>query len=476
MDTSQCPASSGLGREVKTGGDISINMEWANLIKPWRLGCPAPKSLDDKEKVRSEFIRDWDRIVFSSAFRRLQGKTQVFPLPESDMTHTRLTHSLETSCVGRSLGRMAGKRFENKGTDADALGSIVAAACLAHDLGNPPFGHSGEDAISYFFREGKGKDYIELLENQTQKSDLKDFEGNASGFRVMTDIKPTQTVNPGGLSLTLPTLAAYTKYPRQSYVKEPDTSRKSEKKFGVFFDGIDSYREIAQVLEIPEKPQDRGWYRHPLAFLAEAADDICYLVMDFEDGYRLGLVSYKETEDLLIPICEQQRKEGYLDGLKKIRAEDQKIGYLRAKTINSLVNQVADLFEDKGQGIRNGVFDCSLLDLVPSNKELDRIRTLSKNRIYSHRPVAQIEAAGFDVLGGLLNVFLEATVLKPESKKSQKIRSLVSTQFLDEEKKPFPDKYKTIMNITEYISCMTDTFAIDTYRILTGISLPNYSP
>jgi len=274
----------------------------------------------------------------------------------------------------------------------------------------------------------------------------------------------------------LPTLAAYTKYPRQSYVKKPDTSRKSEEKFGVFFDGINNYCEIAKGLEIPEKSQGRGWYRHPLAFLAEAADDICYLVMDLEDGYRLGLVSYKETEDLLITICEQQRNTGYLDNLTKIRAEDQKIGYLRAKSINSLVLQVADLFEEKDQAIRDGVFDLALLDLVQSKKELDQIRKLSINKIYSHRPVVQIESAGFEVLGGLLGIFLEATVLKPKSKKSEKIRSLISAQFLDKEKKPFSDKYQTIMNITEYISCMTDTFAIDTYRILKGISLPNYSP
>jgi len=274
----------------------------------------------------------------------------------------------------------------------------------------------------------------------------------------------------------LPTLAAYTKYPRQSYVEKPDTSRKSEQKFGIFFDGVDSYREIARGLEIPEKPQDRGWYRHPLTFLAEAADDICYLVMDFEDGYRLGLVSYMETLGLLRVICEQQQKEGYLDGLKKIRAEDQKIGYLRAKSINSLIYQVADVFEEKDQEIRAGVFDRPLLELVPSKKELDDIRKRSVDKIYSHRPVAQIECAGFDVLGGLLGVFLEATVLKPESRKSEKVRSLVPTQFLDEKRQPFSDKYRTIMNITEYISCMTDTFAIDTYRILTGISLPNYNP
>ncbi len=455
---------------------MPISMEWGNLTKPWRLGCPPPKQVQDKQIARSEFIRDWDRIVFSSAFRRLQGKTQVFPLPESDMTHNRLTHSLETSCVGRSLGRMAGIRLESKGADSDELGSIVAAACLAHDLGNPPFGHSGEDAISYFFREGQGKAYIELLENQIQRSDLTDFEGNASGFRVITDVKPIQTGNPGGFSLTLPTLAAYTKYPRQSYVKAPDKSRKSETKFGIFFDGGNSYREIALGLEIPAKPEGRGWYRHPLTFLAEAADDICYLIMDLEDGYRLGLVSYKETEDLLISICEQQRIEGYIDGLKRIRADDQKIGYLRAKSINTLVNQVAEFFEDKDQEIRTRVFDHSILDMVPSKKQTDEIRNLSINKIYSHRPVAQIESAGFDVLGGLLGVFLEATVLKPESKKSKKIQSLIPKEFLDQDRRPFPDKYQTIMNMTEYISCMTDTFAIDTYRTIKGISLPNYNP
>jgi len=452
-------------------------MEWTDLIKPWRLGCPPPRAEPDKDKVRSEFLRDWDRIVFSTAFRRLQGKTQVFPFPESDMTHTRLTHSLEVSCVGRSLGKMVGVRLEEKnGTDPDVLGAVVATACLAHDLGNPPFGHSGENAISYFFNEGDGKDYLEKLEDCAQQSDLKKFEANASGFRVITDQKPTQTDNPGGFSLTLPTLAAYTKYPRQSYVKKPDQNRMSEKKFGIFCDGVDNYREVAEGLEIPTKPKDRGWYRHPLAFLTEAADDICYLIIDLEDACRIGLVSYEETQKLLIPICEQHQQKGYLDNIKRIRAEDQKVGYLRAKSINSLVYQVADLFEEKDHEIRAGTFDRPLFDFIPSKNELKAIRSLSVERIYQHRPVTQVEAAGFEVLGGLLGIFLDATVKNSDSNKSKKIRSLIPTQFLDEDKKPFADPYQTIMNITEYISCMTDAFAIDTYRILTGISLPNYRP
>ena len=451
-------------------------MEWVVLSKPWRLGCP-PRDLGINElEERSEFLRDYDRIIFSSAFRRLQGKTQVFPLPESDMTHTRLTHSLEVSCVGRSLARMAATRLNAKGATPDILGSIVAAACLAHDLGNPPFGHSGEKAISYFFREGDGRQYVKKLHDPAQQRDLTHFEGNAAGFRVLTDHKLTQTNNPGGLSLTLPTLAAFTKYPRQSYVEEPDPDRVSEEKFGLFCDGVDSYREVAKGLEIPQKPGDRGWYRHPLAFLTEAADDICYLVMDLEDAYRLRLVPYDTTYDLLMPICEADRRPGYLDGLKTVRAKDQKIGYLRAKTINSLVREVADLFEDKDQEIRAGSFDRPLLKNIPSKNEIRTIKSLSKEKIYAHRPVVQVEAAGFVVLGGLLDTFLGATLREPATTKSSKIRSLIPPQFLAAGKKPFPDKYHTIMNVTEYVSCMTDTFAIDTYRVLTGISLPNYSP
>ena len=466
-------------------------MEWAMLLKPLRLGC-LPQDLEaDEAEARSEFLRDYDRIIFSSAFRRLQGKTQVFPLPESDMTHTRLTHSLEVSCVGRSLGRIAGIRLKKDGVDPDVIGSIVAAACLAHDLGSPPFGHSGEKAISYFFKDGAGQRYVKKLRDPAQQKDLTHFEGNAAGFRLLTDQKPTQTDNLGGLSLTLPTLAAYTKYPRQSDVEETEPNRVSEKKFGVFCDGVDSYRAVAEGLEIPQKPRSRGWYRHPLAFLkprslgwyrhplaflTEAADDICYLVMDLEDGYRLGLVTYSETYDLLLPICERIRKPGYLDGLKKIKAKDQKIGYLRAKTINSLVLQVADLFEDKDQKIRAGSFDRLLTGDIPSKNELEAIKSLSVKKIYAHRPVAQVEAAGFGVLGGLLNMFIGATVGEPDTIRSSKIRSLIPPQFLAEGKKSFTDKYHTIMKVTEYVSCMTDSFAIDTYRVLTGISLPNYSP
>jgi dGTPase len=425
--------------------EVSITMEWASLTKPWRLGCP-PKSRDDDDQVeaeRSEFLRDCDRIIFSTAFRRLQGKTQVFPLPESDTTHTRLTHSLEASCVGRSLGRIAASRLKHEGADPDVLGSIVAAACLAHDLGNPPFGHSGEKAISYFFKDGRGKTYVERLADPIQQYDLREFEGNAAGFRVLTGWKPTETENRGGLSLTLPTLAAYSKYPRISLCEHSDPTRASESKCGLFFDGVESYREITASLGIPEKPDSRGWYRHPLAFLTEAADDICYLVMDLEDAYRLGIVSFAETRELLVQVCSRYPEPGYIDAEVKIRAKDQKIGYLRAKVINSLVHEVVDLFVTKDKEIRAGQFDRPLLEGITAKTELNAIRELSTERIYPHRPVTQIEAAGFEVLGGLLDLFLKATVAEPQTTKSKKIRSLVPAQYLAEDKKPFEDVYHT---------------------------------
>jgi dGTPase len=240
-------------------------MEWKNLTVASRLGCPPVTSYGDQEEARSEFERDFDRIIFSTAFRRLQGKTQVFPLPESDMTHTRLMHSLEVACVGRSLGRIVGNRLQEEGANAFSLGSIVSAACLAHDIGNPPFGHSGENAIRAFFQSTAGRDLTKSLSVE-QRTDLTQFEGNAAGFRVLTSRKPVQTENPGGFSLTLATLAAYTKYPRMSYSPGDSSNRASERKSGIFYDDLASFKEVARGLQIGQKsPESRGWVRHPLA-------------------------------------------------------------------------------------------------------------------------------------------------------------------------------------------------------------------
>ncbi len=270
-------------------------MNWEQLLSR-KLLCdekPVKQNLNDG---RSPFQRDFDRIVFSSAFRRLQDKTQVFPLPESDFVHTRLTHSFEVSCVGRSLGTLIGSKIIQRHKELKEqyshfhLGEIVAAACLAHDIGNPPFGHSGEDAISEYFKNGDGKQFKEKL-TELQWNDLTKFEGNAQGFRLLTKLQNPKIK--GGLRLTCATLAAFTKYPKESFTIDntnADGKSKLYKKFGFFQPEKELFSEVAGEVGLNKKLNKQKylwWERHPLAFLVEAADDICYRIMDLEDGYHL---------------------------------------------------------------------------------------------------------------------------------------------------------------------------------------------
>lgn len=443
-------------------------MDWEKLIKPYRLGCPKDKCAHDPN--RNEFQRDFDRIIFSAAFRRLNGKTQVFPFPETDVIHTRMTHSLETASVGRSLGTIVGNELNKKQTSISGweLGAIVCVASLAHDIGNPPLGHSGERAISEFFNSGSGSKVLEVLTPE-QKSDFMHFEGNAMGFHILTYSNPKKTNATGGLGLTYPTLAAFSKYPRPAQIYN-QKNVVSEKKFGLFQCDVGSFSEIAQELGIPLKEEGGRWYRHPLAFLTEAADDICYGIMDLEDGYKHGMVEYKQAYDLLMEICNAPSGETKIDDLKNIINEREKIGYLRAKAITSLIHQVAGIFLANENDILNVKFDKRLCKLIESNTILDQIINLSQTQIYSHRPVLQVEAAGFQVLPGLLETFLIA--LRENGKESsQKIMQLIPDEYkFDYEKQP----YDAIMSITSYIAGMTDTFAVDTYRNLRGIQLPNY--
>ncbi|MDX5348975.1 MAG: dNTP triphosphohydrolase, partial [Hymenobacteraceae bacterium] len=282
-------------------------MEWQKLISKKRFEAQEGSNYQTNESVRGEFQVDYDRIVFSTAFRRLQNKTQVMPMPESDFVHTRLTHSLETSVVGRSLGRNAGKAIlekhpelaqEKNLSDAD-FGDIVAAACLAHDIGNPPFGHSGEDAISAYFCSDAGNQFIKNL-NDAQRADLTNFEGNAAGFRILTYTYPSQCDMPGGLRLTYTTLATFTKYPKESLPQLKGTPHTSEKKYGFFQSEKPRFQQIAQELGLLSKNSSQAFYhRHQLSFLVEAADDICYRIVDFEDGLKLGLIPHKQGVELL---------------------------------------------------------------------------------------------------------------------------------------------------------------------------------
>jgi dGTPase len=452
-------------------------MEWQKLLSR-RLLCEDVNVHQIVE--RSEFQRDFDRIVFSSAFRRLQDKTQVFPLPENDFVHTRLTHSLEVSCVGRSLGNIVGaeiiKRYpdlKNSYTQFN-FGEIVAAACLAHDIGNPPFGHSGEDAIAEYFKSGSGKEFEHLINDKKKWNDLTRFEGNAQGFRIITRLQ-----NPnikGGLRLTCATLASFTKYPKESLIPDEEISGKKKmfKKFGFFQSEKDLFIEAAKETGLKKRSRGKNllwWHRHPLAFLVEAADDICYRIMDLEDGFRLNLLSFSETEELLMQLVDQNDLRSY-EG----RDSNDKIGYLRAKAINSLIGEVKTAFLDEEKNILDGKCNDDMLTLINSGDHLNYIKNLSIERIYSYRSVVEREAAGYEVLGGLLDIFIKAvnefaSDAKP-SFRSKNIIKLLPKQFLEKNGKPNENIYERLLRITDFVSGMTDSYAISIFRKIKGISLP----
>lgn len=447
-------------------------MDWRQLLNKQRLG----KSSASSRETRSEFQRDYDRIVFSTAFRRLQSKTQVFPLPETDFIHTRLTHSLEAACVGRSLGKIAGRGiiasdpdlFKTMDLYSDDIGAVVSAASLAHDIGNPPFGHSGEDAISEFFLSAEGEVYLKGL-SDAQKADLQHYEGNAAGFRLLTHTLPRQSSIGGGLRLTYATLGAFTKYPRSAHRMDAPHTKASTKKYGFFQSEAETFQTLTQGLGL--KPNaalpGEGWHRHPLAFLVEAADDICYRIMDLEDGYKLKLLPFSEIKMLLTGLIEGLNQ----NKLDAIFDEREKLSYLRAMAINCLVQQSAQAFMANLPAILEGSFDQPLLDVVPGKDVLSEIEAVSVKQIYAFRKVVEIESAGFEVISGLLEAFLRS-VFHPNSHRNSKIAQLIPEQYLLSDWDHERDRYTAIMNLVQFVAGMTDTFALSTFRTIKGIRLP----
>lgn len=427
---------------------------------------------------RSGFERDFDRVVFSSAFRRLQDKTQVIPLPENDFVHTRLTHSLEVSCVGRSLGRLAGgyildkyPKLKDKLTVSD-FGAVVASAALAHDIGNPPFGHSGETSISNYFRNGKGKSLETLVNSPLQWADLCNFEGNANGFRILTNYNGQ--VSP--VKLTFTTLAAFMKYPTQSLKPEKLEGRVSQKKYGYFQSEKQICETIFTELGI-RKLNDYSWCRHPLVYLVEAADDICYRIIDFEDGIRIGLIPFRDGEELLLNLLKDD--PGFkLERYKEIEYEQEKVSYLRALAIGSLIGKTNTIFCDNEAGLLSGDFDKSLIDLAPGQQELNAILDVSIKKVYRSRNVLEIETAGFHVVAELLHLFITAVndkhefgdELKKERPLSDKIVKLLPKQFIAGSGS---DLYTRLLLVCEFVAGMTDSYAVSLYRRLTGVELPN---
>ena len=443
-------------------------MEWKQLISNKRFGQEHKHA--ERHDDRSEFKRDYDRLIFSSAFRRLQNKTQVFPLPGSIFVHNRLTHSLEVASVGMSIGNdisrwVIQKQPDLKDTLVEEIGTIVSAACLAHDLGNPPFGHSGEKAIQTFFSEGPGLKIKPMVSSEFW-DDITHFEGNANAFRILTHRFKGR--RQGGFVMTYSMLASIVKYPFASSLAG------NHGKFGFFASEAESYKKIADELGISCKStpgEPLKYARHPLVYMVEAADDICYEIMDIEDSHKLKILSYAETEHLLLSFfdedIQQKIRQRIID--EELTDENEKVVYMRASVIGKLENECVAAFLAHEEEILAGTFEGSLIDHISERqkKAYQECEKISYSKIYQSKPVLDIELSGYQIMATLMKVFIEAAV-NPSRFYSKQLLRRVSSQY-DIENENLEER---IMAVLDYISGMTDIYALDIYQKINGISLP----
>ena len=444
-------------------------MDWKLLISNKRLGQEYrhAKRHDD----RTEFKRDYDRLIFSAPFRRLQNKTQVFPLPGSVFVHNRLTHSLEVASVGMSLGNDIAQQLtthrhpELRGTLFDEIGQIVATACLAHDLGNPPFGHSGEKAVQTFFTEGPGME----LRSQVSEAfwdDITHFEGNANAFRLLTHQFCGR--RPGGFVMTYSTLGSIVKYPFAS------SAAGKKGKFGFFESERENYQRIADemgIIRLSAPKEPLRYVRHPLVYLVEAADDICYEIMDLEDAHKLKILSFEETEQLLLGFFDEMGQKRILERIIEEHVTDpnEKVVYMRACVIGLLESECVQAFIHNEEQILAGTFTGSLIDHIsPLQREAyKRCASLSVERIYKSKPVLDVELSGYKIMETLMEQMVRA-VMNPERYYSQQLIGRVSSQYdINAD-----DLETRLMAVIDYIAGMTDVYALDVYQKINGISLP----
>ena len=435
-------------------------MEWNSLLSAKREFREFSKS-----DIRNAFQRDYDRIIFSNVFRRMQNKTQVFPLPGSKMVHNRLTHSLEVASVGRSIARTIVKKLSEKYgkellDELYDIDSIVSAACLAHDLGNPPFGHSGEETISCYFKEGPGKELEDLLPDY-QWSDLVSFEGNANAFRQLTHQFAGR--RQGGMSLTYATLATLIKYPYPSSIK-------GKKKYNIFNSELDTFRKVMEGCNVNCIDENSMIYsRHPLSYMMEAADDICYLILDMEDAHKRGIVETEKIDYFFTSFFRDDEKwffERKNEIFRTVTDDNERMSFLRATVINKLVDCVSNVFIDNYKVIMEGYFTDALISHLPDfeKKALEECREFSFKNIYKHPVVVKVELTGFNVIGCLVDEFVQA-VLHPDKTYSKKLMSLIPEQF----KTTDNDLYSRLQVVLDYISNMTDLYAVQLYKDLRGI-------
>ncbi len=456
-------------------------MEWSTCFTQARIG-------DNKERqdIRSQYTRDYDRIIFSSPFRRLQNKTQVFPLPGTSFVHNRHTHSLEVASVGRSLANIVGDHIANHRIEKKDkisyefykydLSMVISAACLAHDIGNPAFGHSGEDAISEYFKsqinaniEGQS---LRSFFNDHEWNDLTNFEGNANAFRILTKVYKGKS--PYGMGITMSTIAAMFKYPCSS--SQINKAFKHTKKYGYFQSEKPAFEQLMRTLGYIEDPKVPGAYlRHPFVLLVEAADDICYNIIDMEDAHRLGILSTDLVRDSFLQIIkdlitskEEVDKMVYI--FHKIEDSNESIAYLRSLLINTLVNQAAAIFIENEEAILRGTFNETLMGVVEKKSPGIRdLMTISIDRIYKSPSVIEVEIAGFHVMSELLGVYIPSVLKNDKNILDKSIMSMMPTQFLGEVANENP--YLRVMNVIDHISSMTDAYATEHYRSLKGIEM-----
>jgi len=444
-------------------------MTWEQLLSLKRQGDTSKRLRIEQDDTRLGFEVDYDRIIFSSAFRSLQDKTQVIPLSKTDFVHTRLTHSLEVSVVGRSIGRLVGKKIIEKyphlkevhGYHMNDFGAIVAAAALAHDIGNPPFGHSGEKAIGEYFSIGKGQQYKDQL-TPKQWQDLVDFEGNANGFSVLTSSRPGIE---GSLRLSYATLGAFTKYPKESLPKKP-TKNIADKKYGFFQSDVAFFKEVAEELGMISNKtgNDVGYERHPLAFLVEAADDICYTIIDFEDGINLGLVSEDYALEYLIKLVKDT-----IDAAKyqTLTTKEDRISYLRALAIGNLINDAVRVFIENEEAILKGEFHFALTDKSKYKAQMDDIIKLSVKNIYQSREVIEKELSGYQIINNLLDKFITAynNTYNGQATNYDKLLMKILPEKHHLEKDSLYDR---LLHICHFISMLTDGKAVQLNKIVTA--------
>lgn len=459
-----------------------MRLDWNKLINSKRLNSD---NLILQSDIRSEFERDIDRIIFTTAFRRLQDKTQVFPMPKSDFVHTRLTHSIEVSRIGRTLGKLVGDYVikkegliidANKGQEeitSDTFASIIGAACLSHDIGNPPFGHSGEESFREFFEHFFKDNSISDKLNNAQKDDFLRFEGNAEGFRILTNDHPSAIE--GGLRLTYTTLAAFCKYTTEggditlNHLGKVLLKRRSNKKIGVFQSEKKIFKKIAEELGLLKLSNEQIYYcRHPLAFITEAADNICYQIMDLEDGHKLKLITTNKVIELLKPLASSIPNDPCkIEELENIKNANERVGAFRSKAINSLILQVFEVFKDHYDEIMSGKFDEELTDLIKQKDEFEKIDK-EKPELFNYQKIVAIEFAGRHVIKGLLSLYIDA-YFNRKKKYGRNLLKLLPDQFSI---KDYDNFYYVLIKLCGYLSRMTDSFAMDHYRTYTGHKLP----